>query len=208
MQKTNRRNFIKNAALAGAVGIAAAPTALKADGMTNWMSVVVESVDELTSDLKSASDTVIVKDMLRGGIFIYDATKADIKDGGVIFNGWVRQFEGPLNVHWFGAKGDGIHDDTWAIQQPIDLIRNGHYPFNKERYKTSTVYLPTGRYRVTDSIRLKQIVSLEGEPSYSERGAEIFCDFTDFTPPGNIYNNMNGDHYRVTLDKKPILYNH
>jgi len=53
----NRRNFIKGTAVVSAVGIATVPTALQAD-MTNWLCVVVDTVDKLTTSLKSASDTV------------------------------------------------------------------------------------------------------------------------------------------------------
>jgi len=123
--RVNRRAFIKGAAVAGAVGFAATPASLHAEGMmNNWLCVVVDTVDQLNSDLRSASDTVIVKDEARGGIFIYDENKATVNDGGLIFNGWVRQFYGALNVSWFGAKGDGITDDTEAIQKPIDLLRD------------------------------------------------------------------------------------
>lgn len=170
-------------------------------------AVVVDTVDKLTSDLKSSSNTVIVKDINRGGTFIYDSTKSNINDGGIVFNGWVRQFSGPLNILWFGAKGDGIADDTDAIQKPIDLIRDRI--FHEDPLKSPVVYLPSGTYRITDSIGLKQTVSLEGEGARygTSGGTEIICDFDDFTPPTDIYNNANGDHYDVILDKKPMLYN-
>lgn len=43
-----------------------------------------------------------------------------------------------LNVRWYGAKGDGITDDTIAIQNAI----NESNPY-------TTIFLPTGRYKVT-----------------------------------------------------------
>ena len=53
-----------------------------------------------------------------GGVFIYDSTKADINDGGYIFNGWVRQLvSDALTPEMFGAIGDGINDDAPAIRK-------------------------------------------------------------------------------------------
>ena len=45
------------------------------------------------------------------------------------------------NVHDLGVKGDDTTDDTAALQRAIDTHR--------------VVYLPVGRYRVTDTIRLR-----------------------------------------------------
>ena len=47
-------------------------------------------------------------------------------------------YTGTVNVRAFGAKGDGITDDTAAIQGAIDVGR--------------TVFLPKGRYKVTRSL--------------------------------------------------------
>jgi hypothetical protein len=52
------------------------------------------------------------------------------------------------NVRGFGAKGDGVSDDTAAIQKAIDSRR--------------TVYLPLGIYVVNDTIRLKADTVLVG----------------------------------------------
>jgi len=77
--------------------------------------------------------------------------------------------------------------------------------------KSSTIYIPRGTYRITNAIRLRNTVSLEGvsRGSGATAGTEILCDFVDFTPPSDIYNNVNNDwgHYHVVLDKKPMIYN-
>ncbi|MFO0572205.1 MAG: right-handed parallel beta-helix repeat-containing protein [Polyangiaceae bacterium] len=62
-----------------------------------------------------------------GGLFRWDTTSV-ADDGGTVFNaggfgtssaGWRRVYSGPLNVRWFGAKGDGIQNDGPAINAAI-----------------------------------------------------------------------------------------
>lgn len=48
-----------------------------------------------------------------------------------------------VNVKMFGAKGDGITDDTRAIQTAIDFVK-----------EKGSIYFPEGKYRVTDTILL------------------------------------------------------
>ena len=45
-----------------------------------------------------------------------------------------------------GAKGDGIHDDTEALQRGIDLSRRGG------KNRTKVLYIPKGVYRVTRTL--------------------------------------------------------
>lgn len=57
-----------------------------------------------------------------------------------------------LNASAFGAKGDGIHDDTRAIQTALDSL---------DHSGGGTIYLDSGDYLVT-SLRLGKKTSLVG----------------------------------------------
>lgn len=68
------------------------------------------------------------------------------------------------NVRWYGAVGDGIADDTAAIQAAIDAATSSQvYGFT--RPGRIRIYLPSGVYKITDAIDLcdKQGLTLEGD---------------------------------------------
>ena len=66
-----------------------------------------------------------------------------------------------VNVKDFGAKGDGVSDDTNAIQSAIDYLYEGlsYYDSNKQG---GIVYFPRGIYKIT-TIKIKSFITLEGE---------------------------------------------
>lgn len=71
-------------------------------------------------------------------------------DGGITIIGvggmvYVRDFQGSVNIKWFGAKGDGVTDDTTAIQAAFDAVnaRGG-----------GAVFIPTGVFRKADTAPL------------------------------------------------------
>lgn len=74
-----------------------------------------------------------------------------------------------VSVKDFGAVGDGVTDDTAAIQAAIDyastLVQS--VILNKVDFVTASVYVPSGIYLHTDTIYVKEGVRLYGESKSS-----------------------------------------
>lgn len=69
--------------------------------------------------------------------------------------------DGILNAKNFGAKGDGIHDDTTAIQSAIDASST----------TGNKLYIPAGKYVVTKELYVKPGATIEGaanSPNYNK----------------------------------------
>jgi Pectate lyase superfamily protein len=92
-----------------------------------------------------------------GGLFYWTSSITEPDNGGTVIapklplcnnppppnNGrWIRIYDGPVDVRWFGARGDGSTDDTIAIQLALDHVR----------IKGGTLYLPPGRYIITSTL--------------------------------------------------------
>lgn len=105
-----------------------------------------------------------------GGTFYFQTNVVTATNLGTIFkpavaNGrWIRDYSGPLNVRWFGAKGDGTNNDAVAIQAAIDL----------EQSNGGGVYIPTGNYLHTSPIALNHVgILIQGEGSVEKWGQSV-----------------------------------
>jgi len=62
-----------------------------------------------------------------------------------------------VSVKDFGAVGDGVTDDTAAIQAALSAAANRQVP--------AVVYLPSGAYRITSTLKIATTISMVGEYS-------------------------------------------
>ncbi len=96
---------------------------------------------------------------LGGGPFVWNASSTSDDNGGTVIASiasssgrWIRVAGSAMpSVRWFGAKGDERTDDTKAIAAALAAI-------------DGPVFVPAGKYRITDSIVLRKSQSgLVGE---------------------------------------------
>ena len=59
-----------------------------------------------------------------------------------------------INVKSMGAVGDGVADDTAAIQAAVDAALGDANPATTTRRARNDVYIPVGDYRITKPIRI------------------------------------------------------
>lgn len=104
-----------------------------------------------------------------GAVYIIRQKKeSDVDDGGsCIFldNGNVAELliDGAVNVKQFGAKGDGIHDDTNALCVACDSAIN--------------INLSKGTYAISDSIKVSHQLKLAGSGTIKKFGERAFAYF-------------------------------
>jgi hypothetical protein len=126
----------------------------------------------IIANMASPSDgqAVVLSEPHREGLFIFDAANhsaqvtndpqqaiyiAQASNPTGSAGAWIRQFDGPHNVKWFGAMGDGNSagtsgtNDQPAIQAAIDYIN---------AIGGGTLYFPAGYYRINS--RLTYCVNL------------------------------------------------
>jgi Pectate lyase superfamily protein len=86
------------------------------------------------------------------------------------------------NVKDFGAAGDGVTDDTAAIQAAINYAQNNISPPGLTTSATGPgcVYFPAGAYKVTDELLVTYKISVlgEGQSEYSY-GSRLFQTTVD-----------------------------
>ncbi|MEA2036834.1 MAG: glycosyl hydrolase family 28-related protein [Nanoarchaeota archaeon] len=126
---------------------------------TNTSSIVLNT-GELASKSTPVADRIAL--LARTGIvegeavwqtdigLMYTWTNTQgVDNGGTIINvgtgSWVASYSGAVNVKWFGAKGDGVADDTVSIQKAV-------YNIGDVGTIIKSLFLPAGQYKITKPI--------------------------------------------------------
>lgn len=73
----------------------------------------------------------------------------------------------------FGAVGNGIADDTLALQAWADEITGSGSPLTTARAPKVTAHLPAGTYRITSPLVFRSVIGLR---LICDRNAVILCD--------------------------------
>ena len=97
-----------------------------------------------------------------------------------------------INVKKFGAKGDGVTDDSAAIQAAIDYAFEVITMYNLSggwMFGGGKVFFPSGKYILRNKIVVKTNVHLMGETQQSVilDGEHIAGDFTVTNQLGDVY---------------------
>ena len=106
-------------------------------------------------------------------------------------------------VEWFGAKGDGVNDDTTSIQKALDVVLSVTLPFH------ITVHL-SKTYRITDTLNVHAETTLKGNfigsyMNYAKTQYKcIVADFSDTKKWIVQSSNLKNSTYNANLGKNPV----
>ena len=78
--------------------------------------------------------------------------------------------DGVVNVKQFGARGDGVTDDTSFIQAAIDYANTQQLAYSPSRYIGGRrVYIPSGTYTISSAIKVYQNIKVCGDGATATR---------------------------------------
>ena len=189
-----RREFLKSGASVAAISILpaglVAPSRAQAEFIRNIHDLkattgVPDNAVAMVSGYHEFNDG-------GGGWFVYRAGAEDDPIPGFIvpdeqgLGTWLRMDLGsPINVRWFGAKGDGADDCREAFDWAVKVasgIAGGHA-------MGKTVFFPAGTYRFKSGPAPIGVgVTLEGEGSYGtgSPGTKLLVDYSDGADEGGF----------------------
>lgn len=104
-------------------------SAISGSGSVKYKAADYTALSALSSP--STGDIAIVTGERIAGTFVYDSTLSTTDDGGVIINGWVRQYSGNVKSGWW------MWSNSTGLQPAIDFVEaNGGEPLNLQEVIT------------------------------------------------------------------------
>lgn len=150
--------------------------------MTGWFLensdtvITVGSIEDIKILPVWDGRTVFVKSYLLGlnkgvGTFVWDSTSTLADNGGTVIQvtgvttgRWIRQLESYVTPYMFGAKGDGVTDDTVSIQKAILFCK----------IRNKKLLISEGIYCITSTLDFGSLVVL-GEGLTNTTSSRIKC---------------------------------
>jgi len=135
------------------------------------LDTVTQIVDLTSND---EGRVVFVKDIDRGGKFIYDSSEVGNHNDGTNFHGSVRQYDNHVSVLWFGAKGDGTTDNTAIFTAVAAVVNIAIVPYTSSSYFISSTLVNTGTTfifhgdssQVTGTVTAQQLKAIYTDNGY------------------------------------------
>jgi hypothetical protein len=124
-----------------------------------------------------------------GGLYIYNPASTAADNGGTIIapavglGRWLLSYSGPVNVRWFGAKGDGLSNDTTPVTAAYKALA-------ASSPRGGVLYFPPGTYLFNLALAGGANVNIQGEPGSTT--------FRSWTPSGYVLT-LTG--YSTVLDR-------
>ena len=122
--------------------------------ITNRLSIADRTA--LLSTVGTREGEVILQNDI-GLLYTWTETQG-IDNGGTVINSgtgsWIAKYSGALNVKWFGAKGDGVTDDSAKIELALIIVRASA---DDDTKYVENVLFPPGDYYIGTGLNFTDI---------------------------------------------------
>lgn len=176
---------------------------------SSGQELTVKTLSELAATTHNTT-TVFVSELDEGGFFVHKDS-ASSPDNGIVLprkagGFWVRHFNKALGVNprWWGAVGDGVHDDLDAINRATKYCLSNNV----------ILQFPSGIFRITGQWLIGGKFIPEGDlfnaapwsqiPSYNSRQHSLSRDMNPLIVRGSSNTCIYGDFEAKELT--PIIY--
>lgn len=169
---------------------------MKVKDLLNMSLILVTTIEQLKDTVVPDADTLyFVSDRGKEGLFYYDPVDTTSSDniGTILVSSagarFKRIFQGAASVQWFGAKGDGITDDTVAFNKAFNSCKEISIPATDHSYRLNKF----------QGIPEQKVVGI-GHPKidlyYLGSGSVVLMGFADHS----VYDNIDFNCLEANLE--------